>query len=127
MFTQIATAVCLLMASIALLWLIRSFGRNPLLSDEYTWLRALFYFEGVTYRWSGWYGCQLESYELLRVKPGTVRIFKFTDKQIKLRIFSTDRRGLWLRHTWALDYEGRSFDQHNERITEFKDKLKSLI
>lgn len=34
---------------------------------------------GIVYRWSGWGGCQLESYEWRRVPAGTERVVRAVD------------------------------------------------
>ena len=86
-------------------------------------------FDGVRYRWSGWYGCQLESFEWRRPPAGTTRTLDFGigKPSIVVSVFTTERK-LWLgkcRCTWAVSPTGR-IDEHFARIQELKDALRGL-
>lgn len=81
-----------------------------------------FVLDGRRYRWSGWFGCQLESYEWWRVPAGTRRRlagFEFS-------VFMTERRGLKVRTTWSLANQPASLDKANEDIRRLREALTRL-
>lgn len=84
---------------------------------------------GIVYRWNGWAGCQLESYELRRVPAGTSRALDFGIGQPKITVtvWKTERQWPFLkvRTLWAISASG-SLDEHNARIFELKDALKGM-
>lgn len=87
-----------------------------------------FMFGGDTYQWSGWFGCQLESYEWLTLPAGTERTLDFGvgKPSIELTVFSTKRDGLKVRTTWAVSDRG-THEEHTARIYELKHALAALV
>ena len=86
-------------------------------------------FGGIKYRWSGWAGCQLESFEWLRPPAGTTRVLDFGigKEKVKVTVFTTERSG-WLRKcrcTWAVSNSG-DMNEHNARIWALKHALAGL-
>ena len=86
-------------------------------------------FDGISYRWSGWLGCQLESLEWRRPPAGTTRMLYFDNGKppVEVTVFSTKRLGLFrrCRCTWAVSKIG-SYDERSERINELRDALRGL-
>ena len=83
----------------------------------------------IKYKWSGWYGCQLESFEFRRLPAGTERELNLgiTNGFQKIRLFSTRRTGYFtVRHTWSITLSG-DIDKQNAQIREFRNKLRSLL
>jgi hypothetical protein len=77
--------------------------------------------DGVTYRWSGWFGCQLESLEWFRPPAGTKRrVAGFV-----MTIWRTERRGLKVCCNWALE-PSDNIDVHARRIYDLQDILRKL-
>ena len=83
---------------------------------------AILVLDGRHYRWSGWFGCQLESMEWRRRPAGTEREIAGR----KFRVFSTVRAGIRYRTTWALAICG-SVDYCNEQIRALKSALRELV
>jgi hypothetical protein len=77
--------------------------------------------DGVTYRWSGWLGCQLESREWFRPPAGTTRRIA----GFEMTIWRTERQGLKIRCNWALSSSG-TLDDHTKRIHELQSTLRKL-
>ena len=92
------------------------------------WPQVRFIFDGVTYRWSGWFGCQLVSYEWRTLPAGTMRRLEFDagKPHIDLTIFSTKREGLKVRTAWSVSDRG-THDEHTARIYELKHALAALV
>jgi hypothetical protein len=89
--------------------------------------RAFFVIGGRTYRWSGWFGCQLESMEWLVPFPGTTRILDFgVNGAVEVTVFSARREWVRVRTTWAVSKQG-SIDEQSTRIRALKELLKGLI
>lgn len=84
--------------------------------------RALFKSGGKIYRWTGWFGCQLESLEWWRVPAGTKR--KMFDETFT--VFSTERRGLMVITRWTMALPDETNEAH-EKIKGLKERLRSLI
>jgi hypothetical protein len=84
--------------------------------------RAELVLGGKRYRWSGWYGCQLESSEWWHVPAGAEREIAGRT----FRAFSSRRDGLRVRVTWALPSHG-TLDEHNARIELLKNDLRRLV
>lgn len=84
---------------------------------------------GVVYRWNGWGGCQLESYEWRRVPAGTERVLGFGVGQptITVTVWRTVRQWPFfkVRTLWAVSPRG-SIDEHNARISELKNALRNM-
>lgn len=83
--------------------------------------KVIYKIDGVCYTWSGWFGCQLESYEWTRVPAGTKR----TILGREFTVFTTERKGLKIRTTWAT-YLPIKGDEANKMLFKLKDDLKSL-
>ncbi len=91
------------------------------------WPKVSFWFDGNEYQWTGWFGCQLESYEVFTFPAGTTRILKFgTGESITIRISTTKREGFKIRTTWAIPQTG-SYAEYSEKIKDFQHKLASLV
>ena len=96
-------------------------------SKKYHQPRAYFLIGGVKYRWTGWFGCQLESLEWNRVPAGTRRTLDIGHHQpIEITVYTTKRVGLRVRTTWALSHSG-TLDEQNARIESLRTALSSLI
>ena len=84
---------------------------------------------GIVYRWNGWAGCQLESYEWRRVPAGTRRVLDFGlgKPKITVTVWTTERKCPFrkVRTLWAVSERG-STDEHNARISELKNALKGM-
>ena len=89
---------------------------------------ATFHFGRSTYRWSGWFGCQLESMEWRTVPAGTTRDLDFGPMigRVTVKVFSTRRVGIRVRTTWAVSASG-THAEHEKRIYDLRDKLTRLI
>ena len=87
-----------------------------------------FIFDGVQYRWCGFFGCQLESREWRTLPAGTTRELKFDfgSTPITMTVFSTNREGLKVKTTWAVSKRG-THDEQLARIRGLKAALASLI
>lgn len=91
----------------------------------------LYVIDDIKYRKTGWFGCQLESYEWRRVKAGTTRKIDliFEDYTTELRVFTTGKRSLkhWFKvhTTWTIPLYGTIENQSN-KIQEFYAALKEL-
>lgn len=85
---------------------------------------AIYVIDGKHYRWSGWFGCQLRSYELRRAKAGTEREILGR----KFRVFSTGKRTMrGVDTTWCLvGIDGQGIDHANARIRQLRADLKEL-
>jgi len=96
--------------------------------DRKSYPAANFWFDGHEYRWSGWFGCQLESWEWRTVRAGTQRVLDFGvgKPQITMTVASTRREGLKVRTTWAVANHG-THDEHVARIVELKAALQDLV
>lgn len=92
------------------------------------WPQVRFIFDGKEYRWSGWFGCQLESFEWKTLPAGTQRAFIFGSgtQKIDMTIFTTKREGLKVRTTWAVSSSG-THAEHTARIYALQDALKKLV
>ena len=92
------------------------------------WPQIRFIFDGVEYRWCGFFGCQLESREWRTLPAGTTRELKFDfgRPSITMTIFSTKREGLKVKTTWAISKRG-THDEYLARIRGLKAALASLI
>lgn len=92
------------------------------------WPQVRFIFDGVTYKWSGWFGCQLESWEWNVLPAGTKRRldFGYGKPKVELTIYTTKREGFKVRTTWAISDSG-THDEHSARIHELKRALASLV
>lgn len=90
--------------------------------------RAQFLINGRIYKWSGWLGCQLESYEWFRVPAGTSRDLEIRVgyPAVTMTVFTTQREGLKIRTTWAVASIG-TLDEHSNRVKELQDSLRKLI
>lgn len=90
--------------------------------------KVYFMFDGIAYRWCGWFGCQLESYEWLTHPAGTMRRLDFGAGKptIELTVFSTKREGLKVRTTWAVSDHG-TYEEHTARIYKLKNALSELL
>ena len=90
--------------------------------------RAWVVFNNVWYHWSGWLGCQLESFEWFKPPAGTRRVLDFTDgtQPIEITVFTTKRDRFKVRCTWSVASHG-THDEHVARITDLNARLKKLI
>lgn len=91
--------------------------------------QVVFLFDGVAYRWSGWFGCQLESIEHRPPSAGTMRRLDFGNgrQAIDVTVFSVRRLGLRAhRVTWSVCKSG-SHDEYAARIWELRDALRALV
>ena len=83
---------------------------------------TIFYWiDGRMYHWTGWFGCQLESWEWFRVHAGTQRTLAgecFT-------VFRSEREGLKWRTTWAMRLPD-GCDAANAKLRGFKQKLAGM-
>ena len=96
-------------------------------SKKYHQPHAQFLIGGVKYRWTGWFGCQLESFEWRRVPAGTRRTLDIGYLQpIEVKVFTTKRDGLRVRTTWAVSHSG-TLDEQNARIVALRTALSTLI
>ena len=96
--------------------------------EKTPWPQVQFIFDGITYKWSGWLGCQLESYEWKTLPAGTERRLNFDcgKPSIELTIFSTKREFFKVRTMWAVSDRG-TYEEHTARIYELKSALASLV
>jgi hypothetical protein len=90
--------------------------------------RAEFVIHGTRYRWSGWFGCQLESLEWRTQPAGTQRDLRLhLDKSpVTVTVYSTKRVGLRVRTTWAVSNRG-THDEHSARIVDLQSQLRRLV
>lgn len=90
--------------------------------------RARFIFGRHHYQWSGWFGCQLESWEWRMPALGTTRELDFGVGKplITITVFTAVREGLKVRTTWAVSKSG-THDEQNERIHELRNALRSIF
>lgn len=90
--------------------------------------RAEFLIDGTRYRWSGWFGCQLESMEWRTVPAGTQRNLRLhLDKPpITITVFSTRRKGLRVRTAWTVSKSG-THDEFSARIVDLLNQLRRLV
>lgn len=101
--------------------------RHPRLNEWCHWVgnnRVTLILDGVEYRCTGWFGCQLESIERRRVPAGTTRAIagqRFT-------VYSTHRLGLFrFRTTWTLTRLPDNLDDANAMLHAFNDLLRGMI
>jgi hypothetical protein len=89
---------------------------------------AYFIFGNNTYQWSGYYGCQLKSFEWRRVPAGTERVLDFGigKDPVNIRVFTTERVGLKIETTWSVCPTG-SIDEHKARIESLRSALRELV
>ena len=92
------------------------------------WPQVRFFFDGREYRWSGWFGSQLESLEWRTLPAGTQRVLHFAngEESVRLTVFSTVRRGLKVSTHWAVSSCG-THDEHTARIWKLKKDLANLV
>ena len=77
----------------------------------------------VWYRWSGYFGCQLESLERERFPIGHMRRILGHD----MAVFQVRRkRCIWFRTTWAVQ-PCRPLDNHRARIDALADDLRKML
>lgn len=90
--------------------------------------QARFLFDGTEYRWSGYFGCQLESLERRTVPAGTTRRLDFGAGKdgIDVTVYNTTRQGLRVRTTWAVSKIG-THDEHVQRIEGLRSALRALV
>lgn len=91
--------------------------------------KAMFIFDGIAYKWSGWFGCQLESFEWKTVPAGTTRTLSFSDggDPITITVFYTSKRSRFkVRTTWSISSSG-TLEEHNNRIKDLQYRLSKLI
>jgi len=88
--------------------------------------RAEFVIHGTRYRWSGWFGCQLESMEWRTQPAGTQRDLHLSEPPITITVFSTKREGLRVRTTWSVSKSG-THDEFAARIFNLQAQLRKLI
>lgn len=93
--------------------------RNPALAPR-TPDDTVYFWASRPYRWSGWLGAQLESYERRRPPAGAERRMFGRD----FRIFSTKREGAWYRCAWTLTRIPEDIDKANHVIREFQSKIR---
>lgn len=87
-----------------------------------------FFFDGIEYKWSGYLGCQLVSMERRTVPAGTTRRLNFGvgKEGIDITVYSTARRGLWVRTTWSVN-KGGTHDEYVQRIERLRAALRELV
>ncbi len=87
-----------------------------------------FLVDGHRYRWSGWFGCQLESVEWLSVPAGTTRDLRLHAhlSPVRMTVYSTRREGFSVRTTWAVSSNG-PHDEHDARIRDLRKQLQELV
>lgn len=92
------------------------------------WPQVRFIFDGTTYWWSGWFGCQLASMEWRTLPAGTTRDLDFGDgsQAVTMKVFSTRREGLRVYTTWAVS-SSCCHDEHERRILDLKARLAKLV
>jgi hypothetical protein len=93
-----------------------------------TWPSNILLINGKMYRWSGWFGCQLESVDWRRARAGEQIVLDFKDfnKSFTLTAFGTERLGLFrFRNMWALSNSG-THDEHTARIYDLQNTLRRL-
>ena len=97
-------------------------------NNKTPWPQIRFIFDGIQYRWSGFFGCQLESLEWRTVPAGTTRKLDFGigKPTVEMTVFTTERKGLKVRTTWSVCNSG-THDEHLARIRALKDALASLV
>lgn len=90
--------------------------------------RAEFIIGGNRYRWSGWFGCQLESLEWRTLPAGTQRDLDLSvsEQPVTVTVNSTQRQGLRVRTTWAVSNRG-TLDEHTARIRDLRRQLRELV
>lgn len=93
------------------------FGLADRESDT-TW----FVLGGRAYHWSGWFGCQLQSFEWRRPEVGETRVLA----GVIFRPFNFERRWFLYRVTWSGDEFCGPVDYSNKAIRAFKKKLGEL-
>jgi hypothetical protein len=97
---------------------------------RYRFPHARLFIQGNVYRWTGWFGCQLESWEWHRVPAGTRRVLEFDGKRYDLRVWRTDKRRWWTRWQvptfWSIPLDC-NLDEANVRLRKFKDDLRGLV
>jgi hypothetical protein len=83
---------------------------------------------GHRYRWSGWFGCQLESWEWRTLPAGTRRKLQIhIDRMpVEMTVFTTQRQGLRVRTTWAVSSSG-THSEHNARIEDLRQQLRNIV
>lgn len=90
--------------------------------------RKIYKINNQLYWWTGWFGCQLESYEWRRVPAGTTRTLNLEDSKgpIDFRVFTTERDGLKYRTTWSMVGNCGDINEENSRIHELRKRLSEL-
>lgn len=90
--------------------------------------RAEFVIHGTRYRWSGWFGCQLESMEWRTQPAGTQRDLRLHlgEQPITVTVYSTRREGLRVRTTWTVSKSG-THDEFAARIADLQNQLRRLV
>lgn len=91
------------------------------------WPAVLFVFNGVAYRWHGWFGCQLVSYEWRRPPAGTTRELVFNPlTSTTMYVFRTQRVGLKIRVTWSVSKFG-GMTVLGTRVRKLRAELQRLV
>jgi hypothetical protein len=76
---------------------------------------ARYWFDGIEYRKTGYFGCQLESLEWATSPAGTTRQLMFSTCYVEVNLKTTKRKGLKVKHTWGVSCRG-TLQEHKERI-----------
>jgi len=87
-------------------------------SRNRTWPQVSYWFNGHEYRSTGWFGCQLESWEW----TPTTSLLGFTTN---IHVVTTHRQGLKVRTTWSINQQG-THEEYHQRIIELKENLRSI-
>jgi hypothetical protein len=97
---------------------------------RYRFPHAQLFIGGFVYRWTGWFGCQLETWEWRRVPAGTRRLIEFDGKHYEVHVWSTGARKWrtrWKVPTlWTIPLDC-NLDEANARLRKFKDDLRGLV
>lgn len=98
------------------------------MAKKLPWPRAYYVFDGCAYRWSGWFGGQLESMEWKTLPAGTTRTLNFGigTSPIPMTVFSTRREGWKVRTTWSVSHAG-THDELSARIHDLRRRLQEII
>ena len=93
----------------------------PTILERPKWMdnKLLFVIDRVTYRWSGWFGCQLESREWRRHPAGKERIILGD----RYRVWSTKRDGLAYCTYWSLCELPNDINEANAVLRALREKL----
>lgn len=84
--------------------------------------------DDIKYVASGWFGCQLKSYEYIRQRAGAQRTLKTLNRDYEIKLYYTSDRRFFTKpfgrveHSWTIDLSS-DLSEANAQILKFYEDL----